>query len=348
MPWRYSKVALAEKEIVLDITNARELNHLIEDAKSMGIRRVISRNATNDEELDGMTRIIVPNSKSGNENTAVWLEINSVKDVQSAIESSGHGHAFVVVQCNNWKIIPLENLIAEFQRMKRKLYAYMTTKSDIELAFTILEKGVDGVVIPAKLIDTARQLILQLQESSNFPLTKATITAITDVGVGERVCIDTASQLSIGEGLLVGSKSSFFFLVHSETIKSEYIPTRPFRVNAGAIHSYVLGQDNKTRYISEIKSGDKVQIVSINGSSRSVIVGRAKIERRPLVMIVARVEQLEGSILLQKAETIRLVRSDHTPVPVTELKEGEEVLVHLGGSTGRHFGGEVDEFIVER
>ena len=37
-----------------------------------------------------------------------------------------------------------------------------------------------------------------------------------------------------------------------------------------------------------------------------------------------------------------------SPVSVTELKVGDEVLVHLTKSRARHFGGEVDEFILER
>jgi 3-dehydroquinate synthase II len=148
--------------------------------------------------------------------------------------------------------------------------------------------------------------------------------------------------------MLVGSISNFFFLVHGETVPSEYIPTRPFRVNAGAIHSYALVPDGKTRYLAEIQASDKVQIVSFKGSSRSVAVGRVKIERRPLMMIAAKVDGQEGSAVLQNAETIRLVRADGSAVAVTDLKAGDQVLVHIGAGTGRHFGGEVDEFIIER
>ena len=53
-----------------------------------------------------------------------------------------------MVDCTNWKIIPLENLIGEFRRKHRKIYAFMKSEGDIKLAFSILEKGVDGVVIP--------------------------------------------------------------------------------------------------------------------------------------------------------------------------------------------------------
>jgi 3-dehydroquinate synthase II len=52
--------------------------------------------------------------------------------------------------------------------------------------------------------------------------------------------------------------------------------------------------------------------------------------------------------MVQKAETIRLIRPDGSPVSVTDIKVGDEVLVHLTESKARHFGGEVDEFILER
>ena len=260
-------------------------------------------------------------------------------------------HKFVVVDCTNWKIIPLENLIGEFRRRHRRIYAFMKSEADIKLAFSILEKGVDGVVIPYSSLKASKVLLASLTagEGRGVQLVKAKIRRIVDVGDGERVCIDTASQLGLGVGMLIGSVASFFFLVHSETIPTEYIPTRPFRVNAGALHSYILGVDGKTRYLSELRSGDKVQLVDKTGARRDAIVGRIKMERRPLVMVEAEVGGHEGTAMLQNAETIRLVRPDGSPLAVTEAKAGDEVLVHVAGAAkARHFGGEVDEFIVER
>jgi 3-dehydroquinate synthase II len=284
-----------------------------------------------------------------------WVEVRGADDLDRAVESSLRGHnKFVVVDCTNWKIIPLENLIGEFRRRQRKIYAFMKTESDIKLAFSILEKGVDGVVIPYSSLNASKALISKVTSAAagqqrHLPLARARIKSISDVGNGERVCIDTASQLGLGEGMLIGSMASFFFLVHSETVPTEYIPTRPFRVNAGALHSYILGADGKTRYLSELQAGDKVQLVDKSGARRDATVGRIKMERRPLVMIKAECEGQEGTAMLQNAETIRLVRPDGTPLAITEAKEGDEILVHIAGQAkGRHFGGEVDEFVVER
>ena len=287
-------------------------------------------------------------ASGGGPDTAAWIEVTGAKDMEKAAAASEQGHAFVVVQPTNWKIIPLENLIADFHRSGKKVYAYMRTKEEMEMAFSILEKGVDGIVVPAESLRAAAEIASALKKDDRYSLPIAKVTKVVDVGNGERACIDTASQLAVGEGLLIGSRASFFFLVHSETVPSEYIPTREFRVNAGAIHSYVLGEDDKTRYLSELKAADKVRTVRSDGRSRQVVIGRVKIERRPLVMIEALADGELGTVMLQKAETIRLIRPDGSPVSVTDIKVGDEVLVHVTQNKARHFGGEVDEFILER
>ena len=48
-----------------------------------------------------------------------------------------------------------------------------------------------------------------------------------------------SSLMVPGEGMLVGNFARALFLVHSECAESSYIASRPFRVNAGAVHAYV-------------------------------------------------------------------------------------------------------------
>lgn len=73
------------------------------------------------------------------------------------------------------------------------------------------------------------------QAAQALPLSEATITRVVPVGMADRVCVDLASMLVPGEGMLVGSFSRALFLVHSECMESAYINSRPFRVNAGAV-----------------------------------------------------------------------------------------------------------------
>lgn len=63
-------------------------------------------------------------------------------------------------------------------------------------------------------------------------------------------------------------------LVHAETVESGFVPPRPFRVNAGPVHSYVLMADESTKYLSELKAGDVVLGVARDGTTRPATIGR--------------------------------------------------------------------------
>jgi 3-dehydroquinate synthase II len=105
--------------------------------------------------------------------------------------------------------------------------------------------------------------------------------------------------------------------------------------------------DGQTKYLSEIGTGDRVLIVNFEGKSYPAVVGRAKIERRPLVLVEAEERGQPISVILQNAESIRLVQSDGNTISLTDLKEGSEVLVCTERG-GRHFGVKIDESIIEK
>gem|GEM_PF-2593497 len=74
---------------------------------------------------------------------------------------------------------------------------------------------------------------------------------------------------------------------------------------------------------------------------------RLKIERHPLMLVEAEVKGVRIKTLLQNAETIKLVGKDGKPVPVTDLKENDEVMVYFD-DTARHFGIKIEETIIEK
>jgi len=76
-------------------------------------------------------------------------------------------------------------------------------------------------------------------------------------------------------------------------------------------------------------------------------VGRLKIEKRPLMLVKAAVDDNEVTTILQNAETIRLTDPEGKPVSVVSLKPGDKVLVAVEES-GRHFGLKIDETITEK
>jgi 3-dehydroquinate synthase II len=214
--------------------------------------------------------------------------------------------------------------------------------------FSILEVGVDGVIFSTSSINEVREARVYLG-TRNFEMKPAKIIEIKEVGDGERVCVDTASILHKGEGMLIGSRSNFLFLVHNESVGSSFTSPRPFRVNAGAVHCYTLSPDGTTNYLSEVETGSEVLILNSKGKARRATVGRAKIERRPMLMIKASVGNEIGGIIAQDAETIRFIKPNGQLVSVTHLKKGDIVMAHAKPATGRHFGMEVsDEYILEK
>jgi len=179
------------------------------------------------------------------------------------------------------------------------------------------------------------------------PLVTAKVTAVKPLGMGDRVCVDTCTSMRPGQGILAGNSSAAMFLVHAETIENPYVAARPFRVNAGAVHAYTLVPGDKTRYLSELSAGDEVLLVDSEGSADTAVVGRSKIERRPLMLVEADCEGTRIALVLQNAETIRLTSPDGSAVSVVELQPGTPVLAYIE-SAGRHFGMKVEESIVER
>ena len=89
-------------------------------------------------------------------------------------------------------------------------------------------------------------------------------------------------------------------------------------------------------------------IISKGGNARVVTVGRSKIETRPLTMVVGEANGQRGTVILQNAETIQLIGENGSLIPVTELKVGDSVLGVVRPSSGRHFGMEVSEYVLEK
>ena len=234
------------------------------------------------------------------------------------------------------------------QKTDTEIFALAKSIKEVETLFTVLELGVDGIIIETE-DEEEIQKIKNILQDIFFNITSAKILEIKDIGTGERVCIDTVSMLVEGEGMLVGNKSNFLFLVHNESVGSSFTSPRPFRVNAGAVHCYTITPDGTTKYLSELESGSQVLIVNSKGLTRIVSVGRSKIETRPLRLFKAICENEIGSIIVQNAETIRFLDKNEQMLPVTHARIGDEILVFSNKSSGRHFGMEVsDEYILEK
>lgn len=288
----------------------------------------------------------------------------------------------LVVLARGWEIIPLENLLASAPGIAVEAGGL----EEAVLAKGVLERGVDALVVTREGLPELKAIMAALRhESGVLALHPAVITRISPAGMGHRVCVDTTTRMRTGQGMLVGNSAAFTFLVNAETEHNEYVASRPFRVNAGGVHSYALMPGDRTSYLDELKAGSEVLIVNHTGATSQATVGRVKVERRPMLMVEAVLVSsgakgkvaagdgntpggagskasgesggktscgasakaaVGGAVFLQNAETIRLVTPEGKAVSVVELKEGDTVLCRLDAA-GRHFGVRITEDIKE-
>ncbi|MEM3608878.1 MAG: 3-dehydroquinate synthase II [Candidatus Bathyarchaeia archaeon] len=291
-----------------------------------------------------------------NKKRCVQAEIRSGEDERKIAKLAEAGIEYILAKCDDWKIIPLENLIAS-TRGKSKLLASISSADEAALALEVLEVGVDGILVELpdvneikKIYETCKKVDVKFAEEEGIEklqLFEAKVTQIKPLRSGARTCIDTCDLMREGEGMLVGCQSSGLFLIQAETAENPFVAPRPFRVNAGSTAQYLLASGGNTKYLSEVRAGDEVLIVDKEGRSRVANICRTKIEWRPLLLIEAEHEGRTFKAIVQNAETIRLVTKEGSK-SVKDLTKGDTVLIHIQEG-GRHFGKLVkEERVIER
>jgi len=274
---------------------------------------------------------------------AFRIRMSSAKDEEQIVRLA-RDHKRVVVETTDWKIVPIENLLARDARV----FVEVADMDEVRTASNILEKGVHGFVITNPEPNQVREMILELKAvRSRIELAPFEVRNVRPLGMGDRVCVDTCSLMDVGEGCLVGNSSRAFFLIQAESLDNPYVSSRPFRVNAGPVHAYILAPLGRTRYLSELESGDEVLRVDGSGRVSPLVVGRVKIERRPLLLIEAMGPGGPATMICQNAETVRLVTPGGDAVSVVEVSPGIEVWGHME-EPGRHFGHKIRETILEK
>lgn len=291
----------------------------------------------------GITKVI---SKSGDIKLGkdiMVFEIKNKSDEKEAMEKVKK--VPIIAKISDWKIIPLEDLIAS---SPENVYCYVKDSKEAKVALNIMERGVAGVVLKTKNLNEIKKVSKVISEASEkLDLISAKIVEIKLLGLADRVCIDTTTNMGKGSGMLIGDTSSGYLLVHSESLETPYCAPRPFRVNASAVHAYIKLPDNKTKYLADLETGDELLIVNHDGTTCKTNLGRAKIEKRPMVLIKAEFESNPISLIMQNAETIRLTKPGGRAVSIVKLKPGDEVLGYIEEG-GRHFGQKIEESITEK
>ena len=204
-------------EYVLDSDNADSI-------KELGNVKIVSDSEDSDILLLGNDeKISVYDVKKAKENAkevAVYIEINNKED-ELLVSKLGTVADYVILKGKNWKVIPLENIIASLQERNSKIMVDVPDYEEAKLALETMEHGSDGVLLSSNDGNEIRKLGEFIEKTSKemYELKEATVTKVESVGLGDRVCVDTCSIMEVGEGMLVGSFASGLFLVHSESLE---------------------------------------------------------------------------------------------------------------------------------
>lgn len=324
-----------------------EEKELLAKAKKDDIKTCSTHESSDIYLIDPFDENQLADQKKSDKKVAVKIFIKEKKDEALVTKALDLSSDYILLSCKDWKIIPLENVIAQVHG-QCVLIAEVSSPEEADIALKTLELGSDGIILQTSNVEDVIQTASIIKESSlQVEITEVEVIETKAIGVGARVCIDSCDLMKEGEGMLVGSQSSALFLIESETHESPYVETRPFRVNAGPVSLYILSSSDKTKYLSELKAGDEVTIVDRNGNARLTNVGRVKIELRPQLLIEAIKDGKIVKTIVQNAETIRLVTKDGSK-SVTEIEKGDKVLVRIEEG-GRHFGTKVEEeMVIER
>lgn len=292
----------------------------------------------------GLTALRARDKKEG-----IFVDVTDADTLQAACTAVRNGH-LTVIRFKDPTKIPLEIVLAAGSRRGAKIMTFVSDLAEAKVVMSVLESGPDGVIMSPRSAAEVEGLA-QLCKSTRgqIELKEFTVTEIVDAGTGDRVCVDTCSNFMPDEGILIGSFGGSFLLCCSETHPLPYMPTRPFRVNAGAVSSYVLSNPERTNYLSELRQGHSVIGVRTNGETRPLVVGRCKIETRPLLLIRARSADGDtASMILQNDWHVRVLGRGGEVLNITELAAGSVVMGHTAARVARHVGMAVDEYCLEQ
>jgi 3-dehydroquinate synthase II/3-amino-4-hydroxybenzoic acid synthase len=285
-------------------------------------------------------------SAAGRAAVGVRCEISDGAGMNRAADLCGEVDVLVAAFADETNI-PLELLLARAQGTKTRVLKEIASGAGAAAVAGVLESGPAGLVVRGDRladVDEAGELI-RARGDLHKDLVRLEVTRTEPVGRGFRGCVDTTSLFGADEGMIVGSTSSGGFLVCAEVHYLPYMNRRPFRVNAGAVHSYVFGAEN-TAYITDLAAGERTHAVSAGGRFREVVVGRVKVELRPLRLLEARHEDVTVNVFLQDDWHVRVMSDEGEPLNLTTVVPGTGLLGHVA-EPGRHVGIKVAERISE-
>ena len=244
---------------------------------------------------------------------AFYCEIKGKQD-ERLIAEAGKTADYVIINAKDWKVIPLENLIAELKG-KCSILAEACTENEARLALETLEIGTDGVLASADFTEIKKiKKLIDSLSAERLSLSTVKVTSVEPSGEQDSTSIDTCSILNLGEGLLADN-----FLVHSDTEKIPWMEPAPFRINIGT-NSKIKTPDG-IKKVKELNPGDEIISANFEGRARRLVVNEIIPSKKKMLKVSA-----DNSELIIPDDSA-LVGRKGKKIPAGKLKPGDEISI---------------------
>ena len=139
-------------------------------------------------------------AKSEGKTVCAYIVITDKAHEQLAVKL-GEIVDYIILVGTDWTIIPLENIIADLQKVDVEIIAAVRDLDGARVALETLEHGTDGVIFEANEFNQIKKIAQEVVEASQakYELKIATVTNVKPLGSGDRVCVDTTDMMKPGE-----------------------------------------------------------------------------------------------------------------------------------------------------
>ncbi len=346
------------KGILVDVKQMKWCQHYpknirmliyVNDINDITVINELEKGSDHDNIIVSEDESILQNLMDMNHKKAMYMYVDNMETLERTMDVTDK-YEYVIIDFKDSTNIPLELVLAYSQKNNCMICKRVNAGQAGWIASMVMEVGSPIILLETSNMEDIVEMNHNIERLMyrNIQLKELTVTGSKHIGMGDRICIDTTSNLKEDEGIILGSTSAGGILVSSETHYLPYMELRPFRVNAGAVHMYTWNFDEKTNYLSELKAGSTVMVVDSKGNTREVHVGRIKIERRPILLLFAKdTDGNEVNVALQDDWHVRVIGVNGDALNCTELKVGDHVLGYTCES-GRHVGYKINESIIEK
>ena len=108
--------------------------------------------------LNSLDEKVISQLKQSGKRVALKMSIKGKEDENTAVKAAELSADYIIINCLDWRVIPLENLIARTHG-KSKLIAEVSNAEDTKLVLETLELGADGVLLQAIKADELKKTV---------------------------------------------------------------------------------------------------------------------------------------------------------------------------------------------